>query len=311
MPTFVANRKMSPALRARVEASVRGKRAARRTPARLRALLRLVFVVTAIAVLVLALGHDRAARRALELRRAALLDELRAANASTSAAERASFSRGEAALRALAGPYPGDVRAIDLAAPGVLERPLFYVRGPVAAFGAGASLAHGAAASVDDTFVRCLRDPPASRAEGDVLVKVRAAYGATSPPRDVYRLALAENALRVLAPAFSERVRAAGDAELASLEQHVARARLADAKKALAAPLLLAVLDEPGDARVPADLDGERPHDVRVELYDAAAGTTLLRARVRVDPGAWSARARAEFASGLDACALAWDLRRR
>ena len=309
MPTFVANKKMSPDLRERVEEAVRGRKGTRRAPARFRAILRLVFVLTVIATIVLTLGHNRVASRELERRRASVLSFLGAENASIDERQRTSVDRDEVVLHDLAGMYPGDVRAIDLRAPAALARPIVWVRGPIEAFGVGASIDKSAAASVDDTFVRCLLDPPASRKERDVLAKVRAAYGATPVGRDVHRLADAYNALRVLQPAFADRVRGADGRELSVLERQVQRARLDDTKKALTAPLLLAVLDERGDTRVAADLDGERPHDVRVELYDTAAGTTLLRARARVDPGAWSAASRVDFSSGLDACALAYDLR--
>jgi hypothetical protein len=67
-------------------------------------------------------------------------------------------------------------------------------------------------------------------------------------------------------------------------------------------------VDEPADGTGPADLDGERAHFVRVGLFDLTKSSVLLRARRRVDPGAWSNAARAEYSSGLDACALAFDL---
>jgi hypothetical protein len=309
MPTTLVNRKMSPALRARVEAAVSGRAGSRRAPERFRATMRLLFVLTVLATVVVTFSRNRVAARELERRRAAVLAELAVENASLDARQRGAVERDEVVLHDLAGMYPGDVRALDLRAPGALAKPIVYVHGPVDAFGVGASIDRAAAASVDDTFVRCLLDPPRSRSERDVLAKVRAVYGASSAMRDVHRLADAYVALGILQPAFTDRVRDADARELLRLEHRIERAHLGEAKKALAAPLLLAVLDEPGDSRVAADLDGERPHDVRVELYDTVQGKTLLRARRTVDPNKWSAASRIDFSTGLDQCALAWDLR--
>ena len=72
---------------------------------------------------------------------------------------------------------------------------------------------------------------------------------------------------------------------------------------------LLAVMDEPGDPKAPAELDGERPHAVRVTLTDLSSGQIRLRYRATVDPSWLSPTTRAEYASGIDGCALAVDLR--
>jgi hypothetical protein len=69
------------------------------------------------------------------------------------------------------------------------------------------------------------------------------------------------------------------------------------------------VVDEPGDAKAAAELDGERPHAVRVIVTDLASDQLQLRFRHDVDPSWLSAGARAEYASGIDSCALALDLR--
>ena len=309
MSTFLANRKMTPALRARVETSVSGRKGTRRAPARFRALLRLLFVLSVIGTFVGTCAHNRLAGQELERRRGAILDELHAENAKLDDTKRHSVERFETVLHELASSYAGDVDAIDLHAPDALAKPLVWVRGPVESFAVGASIEKSAASSADDTFVRCLLDPPASKKERDVTAKVRAAYAANAPLHDVYRLAEAESALRVLQPAFEDRVRAADERELGRIEKQLAIVRLPEATKALAAPLFLAILDEPGDGKVAADLDGERPHDVRIELYDARASKILFRARKHVDPSAWSAAGRVDFSGGLDSCALALELR--
>jgi predicted RNA binding protein with dsRBD fold (UPF0201 family) len=67
----------------------------------------------------------------------------------------------------------------------------------------------------------------------------------------------------------------------------------------------LLALDEPGDQGGPTELDGERPHSVRVGLVDLSTKKVLLRMRRHVDPRWLSASARAELASGIDSCELA------
>jgi len=156
--------------------------------------------------------------------------------------------------------------------------------------------------------VRCLVDPPRSRKERDILVKVRDAYAGDKPLPNTNRLIDAYIAHVFLQPAFEARVRAADEHDFDALEKRVDGARLGETKAALAAQLLLAVMDEPGDPKVPADLDGERPHDVRVALVDLAGSKVLFRARKHVDPSEWSEKSRAEYASAMDSCALAYDL---
>ena len=69
-----------------------------------------------------------------------------------------------------------------------------------------------------------------------------------------------------------------------SCERAFERAPIAGAKRAAKAPLLVFAMDEPGDGRGPTELDGERPHEVRVGVVDLAAAKLLLRLRRRVDP---------------------------
>jgi hypothetical protein len=73
--------------------------------------------------------------------------------------------------------------------------------------------------------------------------------------------------------------------------------------------MLLMVMDESGDGKGPTELDGERPHDVRVALVDLASARMVLRLRRHVDPAWIGTAARSEHASGLDGCALAFDVR--
>jgi len=104
-------------------------------------------------------------------------------------------------------------------------------------------------------------------------------------------------------------VRSAPDAaELARLRKELQRAPVDRAKQAVGAQMLLAAFDEPGERGGPTELDGERPHAVRIVLVDLAAEKVLLRIKKRVDPAWISVERRPTYASGLDGCALAFDV---
>ena len=107
--------------------------------------------------------------------------------------------------------------------------------------------------------------------------------------------------------------RTAGMERAAGREPKKARdlsaAKLDETAAAARARLVLFVMDEPGGPGGVTELDGERPHDVRVTLFDLEQRSALLRIRRRVDPSTFSDRARASHASRLDACALSFDIR--
>jgi hypothetical protein len=125
----------------------------------------------------------------------------------------------------------------------------------------------------------------------------------------VRRLHDAEIGLPFLEPPWAERVREAETAaDVARLRHDFEHAPIDRAQRAAKASLMLAALDEPGDGRGPIELDGERPHYVRVALVDLLADRPLLRRRVSVDPNWISAARRPSYATGLDSCALAYDL---
>jgi hypothetical protein len=246
---------------------------------------------------------------ALERQRSALLDSLHAESAAFSAGDRDAVTRDEALVLSLARVYDGDLIDADVAQ---LASPIVYVHGAIEGFSHSAGIEKTARASVKDAFVLCLLDPPRSRTEALILKKVRTAYTTGVVAPNIHRLADAYIGLRVLQPAWEDRVRAAhDDRELVTLEAELHRTPLDAAKQTLRANLLLAVMDEPGDPNTAAELDGERAHYVRVGLFDVATGKALIRARERVDPTAWSQGSRTDYARGLDECALAVDLRER
>ena len=126
---------------------------------------------------------------------------------------------------------------------------------------------------------------------------------------NVHRLGAAVIGLPILSPQWRERVVLAENAgRIDQYRKAFQAAPLASARAAAQADLLLYVIDEPGDARVPAELDGERPHPVRVGIVDLEKRRPLLRLRRPVDPRWLSDATRAEYARGVDGCALAYDI---
>jgi hypothetical protein len=321
MATFLANSKMSPALAGRIDASVRGKRGVRgggRSAPSLTSLFRLTAVV-AIAGLVSALLY---ARHQLNLEvasmRRKLLDAVKAESALVTAEDRATASHAEAALLRAAGAYDGDLVASELVPSGafaaLLLRPAMYVRGPIEAFKTTSGILPAASASLKDAFLLCLLEPPATREEKSVLTKVHAAYSGAANVEartsNVRRLFDAEAGLPLLSPAWAARVESAEDEnQLAVLRKQFDGAPLKMSEKALAARLLVFVMDERGEPGGLSELDGERPHPVRVGIVDLATGATLLRLEKRVDPNWISLPKRPQYATGLDSCALALDVR--
>lgn len=320
MPTFLTTRRMAPALAARIEKSVGGPRPRDGGTATLRrfvSVFRLVTLVLSVlaAAVLLQLRHRE--RDALERSRAALLERVRARAASLPPDDRKPLRRIEPWLVRGSGQYEGDLVAPELREPGTLgsflSRPLVYVRGPMSEFSGPAGIGTTAATSLKDALLLCLLSPPSSRTESAVLTKVHGAYGGgarlEARTANVRRLHELEAGLPFLEPAWEAKVRAAADlSELVRLERAFDAAPVEPALKAAAARLLLYVMDEPGEGRGPAELDGERPHDVRVGLVDLGAQRPLLRLRRPVDPGWISIPNRPQYASGLDSCLLALDV---
>ncbi len=322
MPTLLTTPKMSPALAARVEASVAGRRggerSARGSAPRLKSIVR-AFVALALAgIVVTVVVTIRQEKAAFARDRAAAVAAVQKETAGLTGADFGAAARMEAWAARLAGAYEGDVALPELRAPGALgaelARPAVYLRGPLDELGSVPGVRRAAAASLKDAFLVCLVDPPAARTEKALLPKVRVAYGTVAAVEqrtpNFRRLYDAQVGLPLLSPSFAARVEAAADPrELAGLKGELDRAPLARARHALHAEVLLVVLDEPAPPGGLTELDGERAHDVRVALVDLAGERVLLRARRRVDPSPWSQNARTDFASGLDACALALDVR--
>lgn len=319
MRTLLTNPKMAPELAARIEASVRGgKPGDAATAARATALIRLAVIVSVVGVgAALVLGRRQDRLRA-DQDRAALLASFRAQRASITERDEQALTRDEALLAREAGPYAGDVVVDALKQPAAIDallaEPTVYVHGPIDGFARTSRIAATATDSRKDPFLLCLVDPPSSRSEGVVLSKVRSAYGGTvleAKTPNVRRLHAAEAGAHLLSRAFEQRIELARDArELTVLRAELDPEVVEEAKAAMKAKTLLAVMDEPGSSNAPAELDGERAHSARVIVLDLADGKPLLRLRLPVDPAVWSAKARSEYASGLDQCSLALDVAR-
>ncbi len=312
---------MNPALAARIDASVHGRRA-RASTSRVGPLLvglaRVVAVVAALAAVVAVVVTRHRRHDEIERARATLLADVRMRASALTAWDEACVPRAEAAAERFAGAYEGDFVAAELRAPGALDRVLaratLYVRGPLLAFANSAGIAAAAATSAKDPFVACLLAPPTARTEKGVLPKVREAYagGATfeQATASVRRLGEAEADLPLLAAPWVERVRKAeAIEELDALRRELEKAPIDRAIRAAKSSVLVIVLDEPGEGAGVTELDGERPHDVRVGVFDLEASAVLVRLRKRVDPAWIAVSTRAAYAAGLDSCALAMDVR--
>lgn len=297
MATFLTTERMNPALRARVERAASHRARARHHAARAgikgtfasekrlgRA--RLLTLLTAAAVVLLAIAMYVQDRRAIEAERRALLTVLDE--------RRAEFPVGyegfvEATDRwlgeAASDGDPADVVDPSLRAPGALDallrRPAVYVRAPRVELRDARRIDDAARGSDKDAFLLCLLKPPPSPSERDLLTKVRGVYfGGTKVDEEtanVRRLAEARLGLAVLGPAFEGSVRAARD--VAALKRHrkeLDQSPIELAKKAAGAEVLIIVADSPVESTTSAS-------SARVSLVDLAAKKVLLRVGRRVD----------------------------
>lgn len=330
MATFLKTAKMNPALVARVEKAVHGSSpsAGRRlgvagTQRRIIAFARVAMVLTIAYGIYAFVKYRRAEQQAMERDRASLLATVSAESRSLTDSEKNAVPRAETWLGKLSAPeYIGDAIDGDLkASPDALAstlstRSVVYVRGPIDGFKSSTKIAETAAASTKDSLLLCMVAPPAARTEKVLLDKVRVAYLAGPPletqTSNVRSLHDAIVGLPFLSPTWSNKVKASTDrAEIAQLRKDLENAPIEHTKQAAKAGLLLVAIDEPRDGPGPTELDGERPHFVRVALIDVgtpSSARVLLSVRKRVDPSWISQPKRPTYALGLDSCALAFDI---
>lgn len=315
MGTFLTTPRMNPALARRVRESVRkgnsrGARADRRWTAAFRLAVLAGIALALISFSVLRKREDDQ----LEQARKSLLDTVTQKRAQLSVEDMATLDRAIAVLLRAPGAYEGDRLADETrgaeALSALLGRPILYVRGPVEAFKNDEALRRAAMLSSPDAFVQCLVDPPRTRSEKAFFERIRGGSDPASHTANVHRLYDLLAGIPLLQPPWRGRVKEATKLrELSHLEKELRTARLDETIAAARARLVLAVMDEPSGPGGITELDGERPHDVRVTLFTLEQPQPLLRFKKHVDPSGFSDRGRASHASALDACALSFDVR--
>jgi hypothetical protein len=321
MPTFLTTPRMHPALAERVAASVQGTRSVPLDPGATgwrpgRVLMARVAAVVAMVLLFIGIATlRRRDQRELEHGRAALLDAVGTASAPLSSEDVGAVERMELWLMRSAGSYEGDMVVDELRKPGalaaLLARPAVYVRGTIAQMRTPGGIAEAAASSIKDPLLACLIDPPAGRTEPLLLPKVREAYAGDPHARmtNVQRMRDVQVGLPYLSPRWIESIRKAkSTADLEALREQFEHAPIEAARRAAKAGLLVFAMDEPGEAGTATELDGERPHQVRMGMVDLVSSKVLLRMQRRVDPSWISESKRSLYASGLDACVVGLEV---
>jgi hypothetical protein len=226
--------------------------------------------------------------------------------------------RTELAVREALGNYAGDffaheVRDRDLLAE-LLKQPGVYLRGNLRDLQKEGGVQAVARESLMDAFLVCLLDPPPGLEESDLLERVYVAYRsgraldqATEP---FFRLQAGLAFMPLLEDSWRDNVRRATTLEtLKQLKTTLERAPLDQAKAAARAETILFVIDEDKEAGAPSEFDGSNKHFARVHLVKLGSQSTLLRARLQVDPSWISEKRRHRYASGLLGCRLAKELR--
>lgn len=311
MGTFLTTPRMPPALAARVEAAVTGKKAGSR---RGTVFLRFAAFAAVAGFLVFFAVNRPSCVNDVDQERTVFAREIADATADITEEQRGLVARVTTWLGAHAGGYEGDfigpeVQGAELLP--TLARPMVYVRGTVEELGSTEGIASAAEESFRDAFVFCLYAPPEKRTEKELQRKARASYaGGESPAPNVERLVSALLAQPVIEPSFRTKIDDADSQKaIGSLRAVMKKAQLDVAKRAMRAELLLVLMDEPKEGDRPSELDGSFAHHVRVYLVDLASGKALLRLRKFVDPSWISEGPRVEFAKGINACEVGMDVR--
>lgn len=321
MGSFLVNRKMNPALAARVTASLHGPRAARqaraRNPRRTR-WLRFGALLAVSAVVFAVVREVRERQRTLEQAKSALLAERAELQATLTPRARAFGERVSRLLTREANSYHGAVRHERLGSVSdwdtLLERPLVYARFEVDKAAAPERFDAALAESRKDAFVACLKHPPAERTEKELMKRVSDAFGqgAEEYTSNVHRLHDAFVALRVLDPAIDRQIERAETLEpVHSLRQTWDQANVDARLPAVFGEVVIALLDERKVPDTPVELDGASVHGVRLIVVDITSeqDIVLLRTHFDLDPNWVSERRRHQYAKGLEACRMAYDVR--
>jgi hypothetical protein len=316
MGTFLTNPKMSPELRARIEASVRGQ-TTKKSPARRRPIqvffLRLGVAMAAICLVsFVAIGvtHSRAE---LAEGRKNLVERVAKVDDRLTAADRELPVKVAAALLEASHSYPGDHVDGTAGLQAMLKRPSVYVRADFEELTRGRAVSSIAEDSTKDALAFCLLSPPEGRDEEALLPKVYEAYRGAKTMAEVtsslYRLHDALTGLRSLDQDWRMRAEdASNKSELRTLSATLDPKRLERAIPAAKAELLVYVMDEPKKPSTVTELDGASDHVIRMGIVDLNTDKVLVRYRARVDPSWVSEQRRTSYARGLCDCRFAHDL---
>ncbi len=320
MRTFLTTSRMSSELAARIEASVSGRRVApgmKRSPRKV-SFFRILLVVTVAACIFGVAVLRKQEKQRVEAERSALLERLEREASRVTSGDQEALQRSLAWLERAPKTAPEDFVAAELLTPAGwsarLSHPTLYVRGTQDELASAARIEQTALASAPDAFVLCLHDPPAARSEKALLGRTRASYGSglQATAGHVHGLRDALVTRPFLQGAWRQQLALADDRRtIERLRRDFERAPFERARSVWAARQLLFVVDEPTDTSGPTELDGERPHPVRVGLVDLESDTLILHLRLRVDPRWLSDKARTEYARGIDGCTLAFDVREK
>ncbi len=320
MPTFLVTSKMSPPLRDRVFASVRGRRVRHVSPAKPRrtALIR-TGIVAAIGLLVFAIVRERQLGQAqLDTAKENLLQSRADLRAMLTPSAHAIGERLTRALRLEASSYHGPAHHESLRTlegwDKFLTRPLIYARAEIELLDPPERLEATLSESRVDTFASCLKHPPVDRSEKELMKRVNDTYGAGAQEftQNVYRAHDALLSLRLLDPAIDRQIEKADELQpIVHFKQTWEDAHLDARLPAVFGEVFMMLLDEPKTPNTPVELDGASVHGVRVVIVDISRehDQLLLRSHHDLNPSWVSERRRHQYALSLEGCRLAYDLR--
>jgi hypothetical protein len=321
MPSSLVNPKMNPALASRVTSSLRGKRgsgpATPTSPSR--TLLIRLGALAAVSAIALAVVREvqtrneqlRGAKQALLLARAELQSTL-------TPRARAIGERVTRLLTREANSYHGAVRHEQLGGladwDALLSRPIVYARVEVDKVSQPERFDAALSESRKDAFVACLKQPPEGRGEKELMKRVTDAFGqgAQEYTSNLHRVHDALVTLRVLDPAIDRQIERAEELQPVISIQHTwDQAHIDERLPAVFGEIVIALLDEPKVKDTPVELDGASVHGVRLIVVDISReqDQVLLRTHFDLNPSWVSERRRHQYAQGLEACRMAYDVR--
>ena len=317
MPNLLANDRMSAALRARIQESLRTDARAR-VGGQSHGVSRPLRILGAFALVLLCgflWNSYRQSRVEFRREKAQVLKRLELETQALSQELRRKTAFLDELLEQAQAQYPGDfvdplVRDVTKLGE-LLERPLVYVRGAIHEFQTKRERRSTFPEGGPDALIRCLIEPPPSTSESDLLRHLGHVYQPATFRGRFVNMEPAYRAFDFIDSDFKTQLESTQAARnLTALSRKLDAAKLREAASAAKAELFVYVLDEPKVKGVPSDLDGEAEHDLRFSIVDLSTQKTLVRVRRRVDPEWISEKSRIAYSRELNSCRLAWELRR-